>query len=260
MNNNTFQLERFSSLVVRTLNQNKRIFIISALVFAGIPLLLFLFNMMMIEPTSFYHRDVLFRLLPYVTFIFSPFIFFYSINHPKKGLTEVMLPASILEKYINMMVFCMIIAPMSAIVLYGAMDSLIALIFPKYFNGYVITEFKTLFTDWRNLLYLNLYMQIIFFFNLLFSRHKILKTIGAYMIIGIAIIVFMVIGVTIAARNGLFVSGLEVISVNHRGMFEFNRNDNLLEVFFQLNQIFITILIPIGLMISSYFILKNKRY
>ena len=80
------------------------------------------------------------------------------------------------------------------------------------------------------------------------------------MIIGIAIIVFMVIGVTIAARNGLFVSGLEVISVNHRGMFEFNRNDNLLEVFFQLNQIFITILIPIGLMISSYFILKNKRY
>ena len=80
------------------------------------------------------------------------------------------------------------------------------------------------------------------------------------MIIGIATIVFMVIIADIAERNGLFVNESYVSSINHRSMFEFYRNDPFLLIYFQLNRIFTHIVLPIGLMIASYFVLKNKRY
>lgn len=259
MSNNTFQLDRFSKVMARTIKQNKKIGLISILVFAGIPLLLFLFNMISLQPTSLTTRTAILSLLVQFMFVLSPFIYFYGVNHPKKGLSEVMLPASILEKYTNMMLFCMIVAPLVAFALYTTMDSLIAFIFPKYVNGYVITEFKTIFS-WDQLLLLNLFMQSIFFYNLFFSRQKILKSIGASMIIGIATIVFMVIIADIAERNGLFVNESYVSSINHRSMFEFYRNDPFLLIYFQLNRIFTHIVLPIGLMIASYFVLKNKRY
>ena len=80
------------------------------------------------------------------------------------------------------------------------------------------------------------------------------------MIIGIVTIVFMVIIADIAERNGLFVNESYVSSINHRSMFEFYRNDPFLLIYFQLNRIFTHIVLPIGLMIASYFVLKNKRY
>ena len=99
MANNTFQLDRFSNVIGRTFKQNKKVGLISILVFVGVPLLLFLFNLMGLKPTSIAAREVFFKLIVIYTFILSPFIYFYSVNHPKKGLNEVMLPASVLEKY-----------------------------------------------------------------------------------------------------------------------------------------------------------------
>lgn len=264
MRNNTFQLDRFSKLIARTIKQNKKIGLISILVFAGIPLLLFLFNMINLQPTSFITRGVFLKLLVTFTFVLSPFIYFYGVNHSKKGLSEVMLPASILEKYTNMMLFCMIVVPLAAFSLYGVMDSLIALIFPKYFSGYAITEFKTIFIDWEKLLKLNLFMQSIFFFNLFFSSRKILKTIGAYMVLGIATTLLFSIAVVIADKTGVFESltrsEITVYNQADRGLFGINMNDNFLIIFIQLKRIFLNIVLPLGLMIASYFVLKNKRY
>ena len=264
MSNNTFQLDRFSKVMVRTIKQNKKIGLISILVFAGIPLLLFLFNMISLQPTAFATRGIFLRLLVSFTFVLSPFIYFYGVNHPKKGLSEVMLPASVLEKYTNMILFCIIVAPLTALAFYGAMDSLIAIIFLKYFNGYAIIEFKTIFTDWKELLRLNLFMQSLFFFNLLFSSRKVLKTIGTYMLVGIASTVLFSIGVVIADKMGLFeaLGRSEIVVYNNgdRGLFEIYKDDNFMMIFIQLNQIFLNIVLPLGLMIASYFVLKNKRY
>ena len=135
MSNNTFQLDRFSKVMARTIKQNKKIGLISILVFAGIPLLYFLYNMISLQPTALTTRTAILSLLVQFMFVLSPFIYFYGVNHPKKGLSEVMLPASVLEKYTNMMLFCMIVAPLAAFALYTTMDSLIAFIFPKYVNG-----------------------------------------------------------------------------------------------------------------------------
>ncbi len=263
MANNTFQLDRFSNVIGRTFKQNKKVGLISILVFVGVPLLLFLFNLMGLKPTSIAAREVFFKLIVIYTFILSPFIYFYGVNHPKKGLNEVMLPASVLEKYLNMMLFCMIIVPLSAIVLYGAMDSLIALIFPKYFNGFTIGGFMTIFTDLGDLLMINLILQSVFFFNVLFSSRKILKSIGAFMLIGVATTILSATVMIIADKAGTFESLARTditIYKGDRGYFDINKSDHFLFIYLQLVRIFTTIVVPIGLMIGSYFILKNKRY
>ena len=263
MTNNTFKLDRFSNVIGRTFKQNKKVGLTSILVFVGVPLLLFLFNLMGLNPTSIVMRQIFFRLIVVFAFILSPFIYFYGINHPKKGLNEVMLPASVLEKYLNMMLFCMIIVPLSAVVLYAATDSLIALIFPKYFNGFAIREFMTIFTDLGDLLNVFLIMQSLFFFNLLFSSRKILKTIGAFMLIGVATTILSATVMIIADQAGTFESLAKTditIYTEDRGYFDIHKSDHFLFIYLQLVRIFTTIVVPIGLMIGSYFILKNKRY
>jgi hypothetical protein len=174
-----------------------------------------------------------------------------------------MLPASVFEKYLNMMLFCMIIVPISALVLYVAMDSLIALIFPQYFNGFAIDEFMNLFRDWIGLLNIFLIMQIVFFFNVLFSSRKILKTIVAFMLIGVAITILSGTVMIIADQAGVF----ESLATNditkfegERGYFDIYKSDHFLMIFIQLIKIFLQIVLPVGLMIGSYFVLKNKRY
>ncbi len=257
MTNNTFKLDRFSNVIGRTFKQNKKVGLTSILVFVGVPLLLFLFNLMGLKPTSTAARGLFFRQIVTFVFMLSPFIYFYNVNHPKKGLNEVMLPASVLEKYLNMMLFCMIIVPLTAIVLYGGMDSLIALIFPQYFKGFAIREFMKLFTDWNGLLTIFLVMQGVFFFNVLFSSRKALKSIGAYMLISI-VATILISTVTIIANNSTV--AFDSYTRGDRGYFEIFKGDHFLMIFIQLNKIFMKIALPIGLMIGSYFILKNKRY
>lgn len=263
MINNTFQLDRFSKVIGRTFKQNKKAWFTSMLVFVGVPLLLFLFILTGFVSTSLVTRRIYFYLIVPNAFILSPLIYFYSVNHPKKGLNDVMLPASVFEKYLNMMLFCMIIVPISALVLYVAMDSLIALIFPQYFNGFAIDEFMNLFRDWIGLLNIFLIMQIVFFFNVLFSSRKILKTIVAFMLIGVAITILSGTVMIIADQAGVF----ESLATNditkfegERGYFDIYKSDHFLMIFIQLIKIFLQIVLPVGLMIGSYFVLKNKRY
>ena len=263
MKNNTFQLDRFSNVIGRTFKQNKRVWLTSMLVFVGVPLLLFLFNLIKLNPTSIVARGIFFRITVVFVFILSPFIYFYGVNHPKKGLTGVMLPASVFEKYLNMMLFCMFIVPLSAVILYAAMDSVITFIFPQYFNGFAIRDFMTIFSNLGDLLVINLVMQSVFFLNLLFSSRKILKSIGAYILISVVVTILTATVTIVADRAGVFESlartDITVYKTN-RGYFDIYKSDHFLITFLQLYRIFMTIVVPIVLMFGSYFILKNKRY
>lgn len=262
MTNNIFQLDRFGKLIVRNLKRSPKSWTLSAIVLAGLPLLLFLFNVANIGLNSSLNgRASLLQLIMTFAFTFAPFLFFYNYNHPKKGLPEVMLPASALEKYIVMQLACIVFAPLTVFILYGSMDSLLAFIFPKIFNGYAVRETLRNLTDWESILKSFITLQAILFCNLLFVRRKVLKTFGAFILSMIVFAAILGIGVAIWNSQTPF-TDVNDISLNfgNKGLFEMHVNDHPLVITMQVARILISVVLPILLIIGSYRLLKTKKY
>lgn len=262
MNNNTFQFDRFGKLIIRNFQRNPKSWIQSILIFCGIPLIFFLINLTDVEiNVSLYHRTMFLSLLTNMAFIFAPFVLFYNFNHPKKGLSEIMLPASILEKYLVMQLTCIIIAPLSILVLYGGVDSLLALLFPKTLDRYAAQQFVQTRWTWDHLSQLFLTQQAILFCNLLFSRRKVVKTGGVFILFSILTLLIFGVGIAIWDSHSSFT---ETESFNFdfkdRGLFEFYPNDHPFITISQIVRILTQIVLPTALMIGSYFVLKTKRY
>lgn len=267
MTNNTFQLNRFFNLVERQAKQNPKAWLFNILIFAGFPLLLFLLNLSRIGLESGLNtRFGFFAFFIIVTAVFSSFLLFFHINHPKKGLTEVMLPASILEKYINMQLYCMVILPLSCFVLFGGMDALLHLIAPSVFPGMVIQEIFRGNVGTEGVLAVLLFLQTFFFLNLLFVKRKLLKSLGALIAVQIVQTAIMAIGIIIFDKLGYFESlknwrGENNIHIDGSlDLFDFDPSYHPFVLMLQAFKLFILVIVPLALMIGSYFLLKNKKY
>ena len=261
MTNNTFQLNRFSQLMGRSLKSNPKSALLNIAIYAGLPLLFLILNAINIGISiGVKDREVLLNLFMRFVLIFSPFLLYYNYNHPKKGLTEVMLPASATEKYVAIQLTCLV-APLAMLLLFGATDSLLAFIFPKVYGGYAVTSTVKDFFSLGTLTQDFVLMQIILFCNLLFTRRKILKTIGVFILTLIAFLAIAGIGITI--WNSMTpISNFEDNSFNFgsRSLFDIRANDHPFVVTVQILRIFLQIVLPILLMIGSYWVLKNKKY
>lgn len=261
MENNTFQVDRFWKLVVRNLKSLKKFWAQSALMIAGFPLLFFLINISLIGVNiNLSNRTSFLFSMVSILLIISPFMLFFNYNHPKRGFTEVMLGASILEKYLVMQLACLIFVPLATVLIYCGMDSLLALLFPNLYHGFVIKEIWQQSVTLNNVTRVLMLQQSILFFNLLFVRHKVLKTIGVYILTTIALITIMVITISIWKSSG----SLEIVNfqfnLSDRALFEFYANDHPLIVTVLVSRIIIQVVLPVVLVVGSYFILKNKRY
>lgn len=132
--------------------------------------------------------------------IMAPSRLYKSCNIPKKGLYFAMLPASRLEKFLSMMLFCLIVAPL--FVLAGAVfsDCLLRILPFGPYNQWLFEHGRWLTDDWDNfvnaisdpyhaawllrpgwiaILSLAAYLSnvaIFFFSNTLFKKHKVIKT------------------------------------------------------------------------------------
>ena len=171
-----------------------------------------------------------------------------------------MLPASATEKYVAIQLTCLV-APLAMLLLFGATDSLLAFIFPKVYGGYAVTSTVKDFFSLGTLTQDFVLMQIILFCNLLFTRRKILKTIGVFILTLIAFLAIAGIGITI--WNSMTpISNFEDNSFNFgsRSLFDIRANDHPFVVTVQILRIFLQIVLPILLMIGSYWVLKNKKY
>lgn len=262
MTNNTFQPNRLFKLLSRNLKQNPKSWMLSIAIFAGLPLLFLVLNVAGIGiNTSVTDRTTFLQLFTSAAFVFSPFILFYNYNHPKKGLTDVMLPASVLEKYIAMQISCTILAPLAVLLLFGIPDSLFALIFPKTYGGYAAPAAITDFFSWNTFSENFIIQQFILFFNLLFVRRKVLKTIGVFILALIVFLIILGIGVAIwDSPNGFSEANNVNINIGDRGIFDISVNDNPVVILMQIIRIFVQIVLPILLVIGSYFVMKNKKY
>lgn len=267
MTNNTFQLNRFFNLVTRQAKQNPKAWLFNILIFAGFPLLLFLLNIADIgmESTTA-TRFGFFLFFIIATTVFSSFLLFFHTNHPKKGLTEVMLPASVLEKYANMQLYCMVILPLSSIVLFGGMDALLHLIAPSVFPGTVVEELFRYKVEVEDLLVILLSLQTFFFLNLLFVKRKLLKSFGTLIGVQVVLSAIMAVVVIIFDKLGYFESlknwrGENNIHIDGSlDLFDFNPSYHPFVLMFQAIKLFMLVIVPLALMTGSYFLLKNKKY
>ncbi len=263
MNNNIFQFKRVGKLFCRTFKQNSRTLLNNALILAGLPILFLLIADLAAEVVvSSVFRSTFLAFTVGVIFIFSPFFYYYFYKHPKKGLSEVMLPASVLEKFVVMQMFCMIFAPLMALVFYGGSDVLLSILFPERFIGFAITHFfyKRFTIDGVLLLFLSL--QAVFFANLFFVRRKILKTIASFMVINFIILIIILAVIKVMESYGYFnaMSGSANVSFNDRGLFEFHAGDDALMIFVMTLRIIMGVVMPILFMIGSYRLMKTNRY
>lgn len=262
MINNIFHLQRFSKLFVRNLKSNPRTWLQSTLVFAGMPVLFLVLNIadFGINPSLSFRSNV-FELMIGISFIIAPFTQFFNYNHPKKGLTEVMLPASVLEKYVMMQLVCIVVAPLSIFVLYGGMDSLLALIFPRIFEGYAVQQFFQNPISLNDFSQMFLIQQTILLCNLLFTRRKVLKTAGVFILASIVFLAIAGLGMYIMESQNLF-DNVENINftLSSRSLFEIHVNDHPFVITAQLVRIFIQVVLPVALIVASYFVMKKKRY
>ena len=263
MNNNIFQFNRLGKLFRRTFQQNSKTFLNNALVLAGLPILFLLIARL----TSNEGPELLFRsnfltFLVVTIFIFSPFFYYYFYNHSKKGLSEVMLPASVLEKFVVMQIFCMILAPLMVLVFYGGSDVILSALFPLYQGGYAIVHFfnNRLTTDGVLVVFLS--MQAVFFANLFFVRRKILKSIASFIVINLLIAIVILAVVKWMESLGYLegYNGNVNLSFSERGLFDFYRGDHPFMIFVMIVRILMDIILPILFMIGSYRLMKTNRY
>lgn len=177
MDDNTFEMGRFSKLVKQTLKSKKKAFVITLLVIALLPLLLILFDMVYkshpYDGGSSYTHVKFYRNVFAASAILAPYLFFFQINRPGKRRVEAMFQASALEMFLNMALFCFILVPLSALIVYGVSHTLLTIVFPQYLYKFPLIFLQSQFTGRLFIPSLILLMQITFFLNILYSENKI---------------------------------------------------------------------------------------
>lgn len=172
-------MDRFSKLVKQTLSRNKKGFITMLLVVMATPLLLVVFSMILKSDyytgRAVYMQARFYRSIFSTTAILAPYLFFFNINRPKKGIAEPMLHASALERFLNMALFCFVLVPLSTVMVYGVSHHMFVVIFPQHLYKFSLIDLQHVFVGRLFTPTLILLMQTTFFFNLLFRERKVRK-------------------------------------------------------------------------------------
>lgn len=131
--------------------------------------------------------------------IFFPSTMYYSCNRPKQGIRFAMLPASHLEKYLSMLLNCLIVAPLILLIGIVLCDTLLTLIPYGPYHETLFSALRTFeipigdaFTadmpeteilafvrKFRALIVIStlLYQMVFIFTNTVFSSHKFIFTV-----------------------------------------------------------------------------------
>ena len=243
--NNTLDINRFGKVLKHDgLNFFPRMILTLAILWA-IPVTNWLFFSLL--PGEEHIVDVFTRIsfigtLTNIALIIAPARLYKHCNDPRKGIGYAMLPASTLEKFLSMLIYCVIVTPI--IYIGGALlvDTVLALIsgpydefavsyyFDRYaqINNYLSSNnnillddtwpifFNSLSPTFMTMLSLfgTLMLSSIFMFgNMIFKRHKTGKMIGILILL---FIIFMIVFINYVAT--------------HETMFEMMDEENAAEI------------------------------
>ena len=206
--NKTFDIKRFGNVLRHDAMSYLQNFGWTLVVLLAIPILIWsILYINMDEPDALMNNERygFLLVLAIIAMILAPSRLYKNANDSRKGIQFAMLPASNMEKFLSMSIYCLVVTPILYLAGAVAIDSILALIPGKNpYGGFVFGDiFDTIIvmvelTDDLDLLPLPFYQVFLFlpyvsifmFTNMIFKRRKVSKTIGILALIGI---IFMVI-------------------------------------------------------------------
>ncbi len=280
--NNILNIKRFGKVLKHDgLNFFPSLTLTLAILWA-IPVVIYLFALLM--PTNERHVfDVFSRItlignLAKISLIIAPARLYKYCNDSRKGIGYAMLPASTLEKFLGMVIYCAIVTPIIYIAGALAIDSILAL-FNGSYDGFAVSYYfdtqtqinhalsnNNMFLDDTFPLFINnlsstfmkissmlgiLMLSSIFMFgNMVFKKHKTSKMIGVLILLSI---IFMIVIINYA--------------VNHEMLFQqFIEDNNITEFIKRLITIIMNVVLYVEIIISAVLLwgvfhkIKTQRY
>ena len=142
--NNTFNINRFGKILKHDgLNYFPNLGLTLAIIWA-IPVVVYLFTSLMPgDETQFFSpfsRIDLISTLSSIVIIIAPARLYRYCNDSRKGIGYAMLPASTLEKFLSMAIYCIIVTPIIYVAGALAIDSILALFHGPY-EGFAISYY-----------------------------------------------------------------------------------------------------------------------
>ncbi len=230
--NNTLDINRFGKILKHDgLNFFPNMILALAILWA-IPIIIYLFTSLIPSDETSKVFDAFSRIstidfIKKIAIIIAPVRLYKYCNDSRQGITYAMLPASTLEKFLSMVIYCVIVTPIIYIAGALVIDSLLALFHGPY-NGFAVAYYfdsfaqfdhsieksQLVFNEEDALLLFNsissTYMLIIgllgtlmlssifMFGNMIFKKHKTAKMIGILILLAI---ILMIVFVNYVANN-----------------------------------------------------------
>lgn len=204
----------------------------------------------------------------FITMIIAPFNLYKSYNHPKKGIDYVLLPASVTEKYLSMLVNTVIISPFATFFAILFIDTILSTLSPSFFSDYAINSVLHNGGIWENFANALILQQGCIFGNFLFKKNKISKTIlsGAFLYIVSAIIFIFFITVVFREQFIDISSTNSHIVIGQNSLFQMGKPgsaDGLvgaIKALYYLVQTTFYVLMPIGFLYGTFYKMKTQQY
>lgn len=253
--NNTFQWSRFGKLLRKDFLNVWTMYGSTMLGFISLPLVLWICDLVInggagyTEPAG---RIVFILFISVFVALMAPKYLYGSCNRKGDGIYFAMLPASKLEKFISMIIFCFIVAPLLVFCGSSVVDMILSAFpfgpyrqflfdLPSFYYAYPATEINE--TAWAIAYCIVSYcawVATFFFTNTVFKKHKFVGTILTLFVITVILILFY----------SIFNPSFEFLA-----RMAMNNPIALLWTFLSLGIVY-----TLGLLVWSFFRLKKMAY
>ena len=208
--NNTFNFTRFKKVLARDFRATYKRFGLAILILSLLVVTVWIFSLVINVPYYYdsaygglgidhYYKYILeervssILLGVVISFAIAPAIIYKSCNLKGRGNYYAMLPASHLEKYLSMLFYCCIVAPLAVLLGSFIVDTLLTLLPIGYFKYFIWNFDEWHYIDAEFVLcfiaFLFLTASIFMFSNTLFKRAKFIKTVLWLMLIGFVLLI-----------------------------------------------------------------------
>lgn len=261
--NNVFSHRRFFSLLLKDAADLRPKFIRLLLVSSGIGLITFLlanfvFNAVGVEQYDNIRIGIGIFAVLCIT-LFAPFQLYKHFNHRTMGVSCFMLPASQLEKWLSMFIYCLIVTPLLSVLTLTLVDICLLPVHPKGVTLWFLSDIaRTIFRHIGDprVPYLTIVgaQALLFLCNIWFQDSKVRKVFAV-------IIIIIIVDTTLSRlffdksfiENELGVGSTEAAFIINLGRAYTSMG------FWHTVKYFLTALIPIGLWYASFLKWKEQE-
>lgn len=177
--NNTFDIKRFGQVVAKDWKNFIRNFGISLIVWCCLPILIWIFSLVVDVEVYGDARLIFIAIFVYSVLLFAPAKIYGNANLSRDGISFATLPATSLEKFLSMVLYCSILPPIIVGLGSWAIDSMLTLLPFGGFKEFVVLPKQFLGAMFITAICQCLMISAMFQFgNMIFKKRKVGKTIA----------------------------------------------------------------------------------